>query len=513
MPTVKLISPITRQTLKKLRVAAYCRVSTNSADQQNSYATQVRVFTNQIKARPEWELVEIFADEGLSGTKSENRTEFQRMLRMCELHQIDLILAKSVSRFARNTKETLEYCRKLKQIGVGVQFEKEGINTLALGDEMLLNTFAAIAQEESVSISQNVRLSIFKRMELGEYVNGTVPFGFRLENKTMIPYEPEAKIIRTIFDMYLAGFSTPELVRYLENEQIAGKSGKTKWNIRTVSHILSNEKYVGDTLYRKKYRETTVPFIQHNNYGQEDQYYASGTHQGIVSREVFDAVQALLGKRQAIHGKAHDNCIYPFTSRIRCAECGSTFRRRISGSGVGWACKRHIADKSNCTSNYYKEERIEDGFVAMVNKLRFGNEDILARVIEKLEHASNLYKKSNVDAYEITKQIAELNAKLVMLEQLRSKGYLAPEIYQAQSRDISNQLNDLKNSRQETLDNRILKMLSEVHKLKSLIDEVEEPLERFDEKLFLGIVTDMELNKKDELTITVLGGLRFTELI
>lgn len=513
MPTAKLISPITRQELKKTKVAAYCRVSTNSADQQNSYATQVRIYTNMIKARPDWELVEIFADEGLSGTKSENRTSFQRMLRMCELHGIDLILVKSVSRFARNTKETLEYCRKLKLLGVGVQFEKEGINTLALGDEMLLNTFAAIAQEESVSISQNVRLSIFKQMESGEYVNGTVPFGFRLQNKVMVPYEPEAEIVRKLFEMYLAGHSTTELVRYLEDEHIVGKSGKSNWNIRTVSHILSNEKYVGDTLYRKKYRETTVPFKQHINYGQEDQYYASGTHEGIVTREIFDAVQALLGKRQAIHGKVHENCIYPFTSRIHCTECGSFYRRRVLSGGVKWGCQKHIANSASCNSFYYSEERIEDGFVAMVNKLRFGEENILAIVIDKLERVSRLYKKSNTDAYEITKEIAELNAKLVMLEQLRSKGYLAPEVFQAQSRDINNQLNELKNSRQETLDNRILQMLGEVHKLKALIDEVEEPLERFDEKLFHDIVKEMKLNNKDELTITVLGGLKFTELI
>lgn len=513
MPTAKLISPITRKALPKLRVCAYCRVSTNSADQLNSYATQVRVYTNIIKAKPEWELVEIFADEGISGTKSSNRDEFLRMIHLCELHQIDLILAKSVARFARNTKETLEYCRKLKLLGIGVQFEKEGINTLALGDEMLLSTFAAIAQEESVSISQNVRLSIFKRMELGEYVNGTVPFGFRLVNKTMIPYEPEAEIIRTLFEMYLAGYSTPELVRHLEAEKIIGKSGKSNWNIRTVSHILANEKYVGDTLYRKTYRETTVPFVQHINYGQEDQYYATDTHQGIVTRETFDAVQSLLGKRQAVHGKAHENCIYPFTSRIRCTECGSFYRRRVLNGGIKWGCHKHIECSASCHSFYYSEERIEDGFVAMVNKLRFGEENVLGRVIEKLEYATLQYKRNNANAYEISQQMAELNAKLVMLEQLRAKGYLAPEIYQAQYRDINNQLTELKNSRQEALDNRLLDMLSEVKKLKTLIDEIDEPLEKFDPKLFASIVLTMALNNKDELTFTVLGGLKFTELI
>ena len=169
MATVTVISPVTGKPVEHKRVAAYCRVSTNSADQQNSYNTQVRYYTRYIKSRTEWTLVDIFADEGLSGTSSEKRENFQRMITMCELKQIDLVVTKSVSRFARNVKETLEYVRKLKLLGIGVVFEKEGINTLSMGDEMLLNTFAAIAQEESVSISQNVRFSIKKKMESGEY--------------------------------------------------------------------------------------------------------------------------------------------------------------------------------------------------------------------------------------------------------------------------------------------------------------------------------------------------------
>ena len=178
MPVAKLIAPTTKQEIPKLRVAAYCRVSSNSADQRNSFATQERVYTKYIAEKQEWELVDIFADEGLSGMKADNRPEFQRMIRMCELHQIDLILTKSVSRFARNAKEALNYTRKLKLLGIGVQFEEDGINTLAMADEMLLNTFAAIAQEESKSISQNQRLSIAKRMEAGEYIASNAPYGY-----------------------------------------------------------------------------------------------------------------------------------------------------------------------------------------------------------------------------------------------------------------------------------------------------------------------------------------------
>ena len=202
MAQAKLISPVSRKAYERTKVAAYCRVSSNSADQLNSYAAQIKAYTKLIKSNDSWELIDIFADEGLSGMKAENRVEFQRMLEMCEHKQIDLIITKSVSRFARNVKEALEYVRKLKLLGIGVQFEKEGIFTLALGDEMLLNTFTAIAQEESKSISQNQRLSIVKRMERGEYVDSNAPYGFRLHEKKLAVYDQEADIVRYVFHQY-----------------------------------------------------------------------------------------------------------------------------------------------------------------------------------------------------------------------------------------------------------------------------------------------------------------------
>lgn len=260
MPVAKLIAPTTKQEIPKLRVAAYCRVSSNSADQRNSFATQEHVYTKYIAKKQEWELVDIFADEGLSGMKADNRPEFQRMIRMCELHQIDLILTKSVSRFARNVKEALSYTRKLKLLGVGVQFEEDGVNTLAMADEMLLNTFAAIAQEESKSISQNQRLSIVKRMESGEYIASNAPYGYRLIDKKLVIYEPEAEVVRWIFAAYLNGMSTVEIAHELSAKSVLTKGKKEQWKANRIAYILSNEKYDGDTLFQKYYGEETVPF-------------------------------------------------------------------------------------------------------------------------------------------------------------------------------------------------------------------------------------------------------------
>ena len=514
MAQVKLISPITKQGVQKLRVAAYCRVSTNYADQKNSYATQIKTYTKQIKEKAEWELVEIFADEGISGMKADNRPEFQRMLKRCERREIDLIIVKSLSRFARNVKEALEYVRKLKLLSIGVIFEKEGINTLSLGDEMLLNTFSAIAQEESQSISQHMRLSITKRMENGDYVDSNAPYGYRLVNKQLEPYQPETDIVKLIFHLYLMGSSTSEIARELTQMQIPTKNGKEKWRSTKVAYILSNERYVGDSKYQKTYRSTTVPFKQAKNRGEEDMFYASDTHNGIIPREDFDRVQALLQKRQTQFSKATPGLnSYPLTSKVRCAECGSYFRRRIRSGEIKWLCSKHHEDSKACDSFYYSEERIYDGFITMINKLRFGEEQILKQVISKLELASALYKKNNKAARAISESIADLNSKIVMLEQLHSKGYLAPEVYQSQSREIRNQISTLKADRQDTFDSRIQDMLISVRKLQDLLDEIEEPLDEFDEKLFIETATEMTINNKDELTIKLIGGLEFTEMI
>lgn len=512
MASPKLISPVSKQAIQKLRVAAYCRVSSSSADQLNSYSRQINTYTKLIGSKPEWELVDVFADV-VTGTEADHRPEFQRMIKMCELRKIDLILTKSISRFARNTKDTLEQARKLKHIGVGIQFEKEGIDTLALGDEMLLNAFAAIAQEESKVISQNQRLSIVKRMELGEYVDSNAPYGYRLVDKKLEAYEPEAEIVRMIFDMYLNGMSTSEIAKELTAREIPTKNGKERWKSTKVSYMLSNERYIGDSQYQKTYRSTTVPFKQSKNRGEEDMFYATDTHSAIIDKETYEKVQALLSKRKDRFSKAVTLNTYPLTSHIRCSECGSFYRRKVKSGGIKWVCATHEEDAKKCDSFYYSEERIYDGFLTMVNKLRFGQENILGQVMNKLESATVMYKRNNQTAKNISESIAEINGKILMLDQLRSKGYLASDIHQSQVNDLRRQLKNLRDERQSEFESRILEMFEQVRTLKRLIDEIEEPLEEFDEHLFHEIVVDIEISNRDEMTITFLGGLKFTELI
>ena len=508
------IDPSTKQPLGRVRVAAYCRVSSNSADQLNSYANQLSYYTKLSKVRTDWNFIGIFADEGISGTKAENRPEFQRLLRYCKAHQVDLIVTKSVSRFARNVKEALETVRTLKLLGVGVQFEKEGINTLSLGDEMLLNTFTALAQEESEAISQNIRLSIVKRMNDGEYVDSNAPYGYRLVDKQLEIYEPEAMVVRRIFDLYLSGHSTTEIAQMLTEEKIPRKCGDTgKWKSTKISYILGNERYIGDCFYQKTCRDTSVPFKQSVNRGQEDRYYATDTHKAIIDRTTFETVKERLGKNQKRYCKTTQLNTYPLTSHIRCTECGSFYHRKVASGTVKWVCSRHKEDRTLCDSHHYSEERIYDGFIAMVNKLRFASDNILGVLQSKLDNISLCFKRNNEKATQRAQQIADLNAKLLMLEQLRSKGFLSQDGYHAQAREINNTLTSLKSKRQETFASKVTDLQNDLKKLQEILSELEAPLESFDEKLFFEIVEDMTINKNDEMTITILGGLRFTERI
>ena len=513
MPEVTRIVPIGHQAIKKIRVAAYCRVSTNSADQLNSYATQIRVYTTMIQRKPEWELVEVFADEGISGTAADKREEFMRMIRMCELKKIDLVITKSVSRFARNVKEALEYVRKLKLLGVGVQFEKEGINTMSLGDEMLLNTFAAIAQEESMAISQHIRLANRKRMTNGEYINGSTPYGYRLVNKQLIVDESEAAIIREIFDMYLDGMSTTEIANSLACRNIPRRKKLQKWTSNTVLYILSNEKYKGDTLYQKSFNLPTVPFRKVRNHGEEDQFYAKNTHVGIVDSKIFDQVQQLLCQRKGRFYHAYFQAQYPLTSRIQCLECGSFYRRRIVNGCISWGCSKHIADRTQCDSQYYREERIYDAYVGLVNKLRFSDEDMLAESIRLLDLAIAMKKRKSIQAQEASETLAELNTKLLMLEKLRRKGYLAPEIYEGQAKTIRNQIHEIKQQKAEASKSKLEEVQAEIGELRKKLSQYEDPLERFDENLFKETVKSVTIDKNRRITFTLLGDLTFTETL
>lgn len=511
MPQVTMISPATRQAADKRRVAAYCRVSSGSDEQQHSYASQIRIYTAMINSRSDWQLVEIFADEGISGTSTEKRTEFQRMITMCENHEIDLIITKSVSRFARNVKDTLEYVRKLKLLGVEVMFEKEGISTLSLGDEMLLNTFAAIAQEESMAISQNLRLSIRKRMAEGTYVNSSTPYGLVYKSKQDIAVsERDADVVNRIYEEYLRGKSMGEIARGLEDDGVLTANGKSKWRPQRISYILTNEKYIGDTLLQKSFSTSGFPFKRVKNRGEEDRFYVKDTHVPIINKEQFQSVSELIADRKERFDRNRTYNRYILTGMVVCKECGAKYIRRIINGEVYWVCSTKVADTHKCVSHYLKEREIYETIMAMLNKLRF-DESILLHAEQLLSNAVTVSRRNSVQASVANQSIAELNTKLLNIEKLRSKGYLAPEICQAQSRAIEKELSLLKEKRQRIYNSKISVALEEVQKLRTIINQIEEPLESINEQLFSDVIKGLAINQEKILLITLSCGLCFEE--
>lgn len=270
---VIVIEAAQRPEAQKLRVAAYCRVSSDSSDQMNSFAAQLNYYTALISGKENWTMVDLYADAGISGTSAKKRPDFQRLLSDCRKGRIDKILVKSISRFARNATDCLETIRELKAIGVGVYFEEQNIDTSNMTGELLTSMFSAIAQKESESISGNMRWSYQRRMQRGTYIPPTLPYGYILNDGAIEIDETRADVIRRIFAEYLAGNSTETIADGLTVDEIPCRYGGTHWNSATIRYIISNEKYTGNSVWQKYYTTDTLPYRHPRNRGQKELYY------------------------------------------------------------------------------------------------------------------------------------------------------------------------------------------------------------------------------------------------
>lgn len=280
---------ISRSKYQQLRVVAYCRVITEQEEQQNSYQVQIAYYTDLINKKKEWSLVGIFADEGISGTQTKKRTEFNRMIRMCKNKKIDLVITKSISRFARNTVDCLEYVRQLKNLGIGVIFEKENINTLTMTSEFMIALYGSFAQAESESISKNVSWGKEKA-----YREGKVQFqfqnllGYRKGTDGRPEIVPEgAETVRLIYKLFLDGYSMTNIKKMLESKGVLTAKGKKVWNESLISSILKNEKYVGDALLQKTYTLDCITHKVVKNRGERPMYLVTDHHAPIVDRDTY----------------------------------------------------------------------------------------------------------------------------------------------------------------------------------------------------------------------------------
>lgn len=378
--TVITIEPSVVQ--KKIRVAAYCRVSSSSDDQLHSFAAQVQYYTKFIRSNDQMELVDIYADEGLTGTKTAKRDEFNRMVADCKKGRIDRVLTKSLSRFARNTADALMYARILRENGVSILFEKENIDTAFMSSELLLALSGAQAQEESISISKNMRWSIERRMKNGTFLASSTPYGYKLENRKFVIADDEAKIVRWIFDSYLSGMGKKEIADKLNSQNTPKRKGYEKWWITTINYILRNERYIGDALFQKSFTTETLPFISKRNYGQKPQYYVEETNPAIISKEDFYAVQERLKHEGSKQKKDELDC--PLRRKIMCS-CGHYYKRKVINNKTYWVCRKHDYDTNQCNSGSVPEKEIYNAFINMINKLRIYDKSIITDTIQKME--------------------------------------------------------------------------------------------------------------------------------
>lgn len=328
MTTVTIIQPtISEEQNHKLRCAAYCRVSSNSEDQLNSFMAQTRYYEKAFEKSDREQLVDIYADEGITGTREDKRDEFQRMISDCRKGKIDRIYTKSISRFARNTKDCLKNIRELKSLGITVFFEKENIDTAKLTDEMMITIMGGLAQEESVSISKNLKWSYQKRFEKGIVNVFSAPFGFKLNNGALIIDKIQAQIVEEIFDMFLNGIGYQRISEICQSKY---KVYKDKFSYYGIRYILSNEKYIGDSVYQKTFTTNNLPYRKIQNNGQLNKYCIQNTHEAIISIEIFEKAQKLIESRK------HKNIVSesPFRGKLICANCGTKYKRKDSRNKI-----------------------------------------------------------------------------------------------------------------------------------------------------------------------------------
>lgn len=473
----------------KLRVAAYCRVSTDSEEQASSYEVQVAHYTQFIQKNPEWELAGIYADDGITGTNTKKREEFNRMIQDCMDGNIDMIITKSISRFARNTLDCLKYIRELKEKNIPVFFEKENINTMDSKGEVLLTIMASLAQQESQSLSQNIKLGLQYRFQNGEVrVNHSRFLGYTKDEEGNLIIEPaEAKVVKRIYREYLVGASLLQIGRGLEADSILTGAGKTKWRPETLKKILQNEKYIGDALLQKTY---TVDFLNKKrvqNKGIVPQYYVENSHEPIIPRDLYMQVQEEMIRRANLHSGANRkkrvySSKYALSSIVYCSKCGEIYRRiawnnRGKHSTVWRCCTRVEYGPEECDAPTIQESELQEAVARAINDLLGGRDTFLpilqANIFQVLENNSS-------------GKIAEIDRRLVEQQQKLLKLANGKKDYNA----VADEIHSLREQRQKVLaqDAERDGQKKHIEEMKAFLEEQKDIPIEYDEQLVRRLV-------------------------
>ena len=488
------------------RVAAYCRVSTNSDEQLKSLAAQREHYQQYISNHPGWELAGIYYDEGITGTKKNKRPELLHLLKDCEAHQVDLVITKSISRLARNAADCLDIVRQLKDLGIPVIFERENLNTANMDDEFILTVLSSMAESESNSISANNRWSIQSRMTNGYFKVSTPPYGYDRDFE-IIP--DDAKVVKQIFTAFLNGKSSLTIAKDLTAPSPSGG----KWSDSTIRSLLRNETYTGDLRLQKTY--TDHSFNRHVNHDEDTMTWYQDHHDPIISLDEFDRTQSLLAKR-AKHRNTETRSLkyrqsYLYSGKLIC-QCGAKFKRQKKSKRVTWSCQKHIKDSQACPIKPIDERQIEVAFTTMINKLIFSKNKLLNPYLQGLRNEPENRKYRRMK--ELEESILLATEKRDTLMTMLSQDLIEPNEMMAKTKELIVRSNQY---RQE-----LSKLRSTFGKNDNLILATRELLNyvnnhdiqaTFDEQLFKQTVDNITVQDNSHLTFNLFCGLSLSERI
>ena len=375
---------------RKLRVAAYCRVSSDHEDQLSSFENQVDYYTKYIQKNQNYEMVDIYTDEGITGTNTRKREGFNRMIADCEAGKIDLVITKSISRFARNTQDCLQYSRKLKSLGIGIIFEKENISTLDANGELLFTILSSLAQEESRNISENCKFGIRHNYRNGIIKQSTRYFlGYDTDENGKWVINPEqAKTVKRLYREFLEGWTVNEIAKHLNEDKVVGPKGNIAWEGTPILYMLQNEKYIGDTRLQKTYISDYLTKKAVKNRGEVEQYYVENSHEAIVSKEEWNAAQLEVERREryckeiGIRYFGNSSAGTPFISKVICGSCGTLYYRIKNNQSlvITWICRNRYRREQPviCHNDRVKEEVINQAFIIAWNSVVKDRDELLA---------------------------------------------------------------------------------------------------------------------------------------
>ena len=513
----------TAAVTKQLRVAAYCRVSTKEEEQASSYEAQCEYYTDKIMSNKEWTMAGIFADEGITGTSTKKRTEFLRMIRQCKQKKIDLILTKSIQRFARNTLDCINYTRILRQLGIGVLFEKENVNSLPPDSEFMITMYGAMAQSESESISDNIRRGRQMHAKVGTL---KIPchwlYGYKKDADGKFCIIPEqAEVVREIYERYKDGASLRNLKDWLEENQIKTVLGTADWSISVIKGILTNEKYCGDVLLQKTFCTDVISKKIVKNVGQMAQYYMPDHHEAIVSREQYNAVKAEMARRsalrspskEAVTGRSCYTSKYALSDRLFCGECGTLYRRKtrnIKGNIYHeWRCISRLEyGKKYChESPTLRELPLQTAILAAINSAMSMKPALLDRIrnavsLELLPAQGQTMSLADIEhrLAQLDEQFQQLLAEAIDAEDKEACNVQFAEILSEQT-SLKKQKETLLQSSADT--DRVCTRMKQAEKA---IENTAQTITEWNENAVRQIVERVTILSADEVLVQIKGG-------